>query len=186
MLHYAWPSRSATSSHQPPEPVPARFKRNRTGEPKPFAGFTQRPPCAACEHEAHHPIPAPPRRPDPMPATHRRPCVIDTSMHFCPHDGCDYRGWVGLNNLRANGHPKPNLAIIIVTPVGLDHSAGHFRPSGATATDLKCLNRLVSNHFWPASYLSRVADDVIEAKIWEMKFDNFIRLTASHKQCFFG
>ncbi len=106
MLHYAWPSRSATSSHQPPEPVPARFKRNRTGEPKPFAGFTQRPPCAACEHEAHHPIPAPPRRPDPMPATHRRPCVIDTSMHFCPHDGCDYRGWVGLNNLRANGHPS--------------------------------------------------------------------------------
>jgi transposase-like protein len=27
-------------------------------------------------------------------------------MHFCPHSGCDYRGWLRLNNLRANGHPN--------------------------------------------------------------------------------
>jgi hypothetical protein len=27
-------------------------------------------------------------------------------MHFCPHVGCDYRGWRGLDNLRANGHPS--------------------------------------------------------------------------------
>src|SRR5215470_10909635 len=27
-------------------------------------------------------------------------------MHFCPHAGCDYRGWFGLGNLRANGHPS--------------------------------------------------------------------------------
>jgi hypothetical protein len=27
-------------------------------------------------------------------------------MHFCPHLGCDYRGWLELNNLRANGHPN--------------------------------------------------------------------------------
>jgi transposase-like protein len=27
-------------------------------------------------------------------------------MHFCPHSHCDYRGWLGLNNLRANGHPN--------------------------------------------------------------------------------
>jgi hypothetical protein len=27
-------------------------------------------------------------------------------MHFCPHLGCDYCGWPGLNNLRANGHPS--------------------------------------------------------------------------------
>jgi IS1 family transposase len=27
-------------------------------------------------------------------------------MHFCPHRHCDYRGWLGLNNLRANGHPS--------------------------------------------------------------------------------
>ena len=27
-------------------------------------------------------------------------------MHFCPHRNCAYRGWLGLNNLRANGHPS--------------------------------------------------------------------------------
>jgi len=31
---------------------------------------------------------------------------VDTSRHFCPHTACDYRGWLGLNNLRANGHPN--------------------------------------------------------------------------------
>jgi IS1 family transposase len=31
---------------------------------------------------------------------------VNTSMHFCPHTDCDYRGWLGLNNLRANGHPS--------------------------------------------------------------------------------
>ena len=41
-----------------------------------------------------------------MPPTHRRPCAIDTSMHFCPHAGYDYQGWLGLGNLRANGHPS--------------------------------------------------------------------------------
>jgi IS1 family transposase len=41
-----------------------------------------------------------------MPPTNRRPRVIETSMHFCPHARCDYRGWLGLGNLRANGHPS--------------------------------------------------------------------------------
>jgi IS1 family transposase len=41
-----------------------------------------------------------------MPPTHRRPRIVDTSTHFCPHTGCDYRGWLGLGNLRANGYPS--------------------------------------------------------------------------------
>jgi hypothetical protein len=41
-----------------------------------------------------------------MEPTHRRPRAIDTSRHCCPHAGCDYRGWLGLGNLRANGHPS--------------------------------------------------------------------------------
>jgi hypothetical protein len=40
-----------------------------------------------------------------MPPTNRRPRTVDTSQHFCPHRGCRYRGWLGLGNLRANGHP---------------------------------------------------------------------------------
>ena len=51
-------------------------------------------------------MPPPPMQPDPMPPTHRRPREVDTSRHFCPHVHCDYRGWVGLVNLRANGHPS--------------------------------------------------------------------------------
>jgi hypothetical protein len=27
-------------------------------------------------------------------------------MHFCPHSDGDYRGWLELGNLRANGHPN--------------------------------------------------------------------------------
>jgi hypothetical protein len=27
-------------------------------------------------------------------------------MHFCPHTDCAYRAWLGLKNLRANGHPN--------------------------------------------------------------------------------
>ena len=41
-----------------------------------------------------------------MPPTNRRPRTVDTSRHVCPHTACDYRGWLGLNNLRANGHPS--------------------------------------------------------------------------------
>src|SRR6266516_6658674 len=41
-----------------------------------------------------------------MPPTNRRPRTVDTSAHFCPHTGCDYRGWLGFGNLRANGHPS--------------------------------------------------------------------------------
>src|SRR5262249_46507708 len=26
--------------------------------------------------------------------------------HCCPHTGCAYRGWLGLGNVRANGHPN--------------------------------------------------------------------------------
>jgi IS1 family transposase len=41
-----------------------------------------------------------------MPPTQHRPRTVDTSLHFCPHTAGDYRGWLGLHNLRANGHPK--------------------------------------------------------------------------------
>ena len=87
-------------------PVPAQPKRKRSSEPKPFVGFTHKPPCALCEQATGESAPAPPRRPDPMPPTNRRPRGVDTSMHFCPHTDCDYRGWLELNNLRANGHPS--------------------------------------------------------------------------------
>ena len=103
MLPHLSPSSSAGASKTPPPPI--KPKRRRSREPKPFAGLTQKPHCALCEPQTTENAPAAPRRPDPMPPTHRRPRTVDTSMHFCPHSDCDYRGWLGRNNLRANGHP---------------------------------------------------------------------------------
>ena len=104
MLHLAWPSRGVTPQTKPAKPITPR--RQRATDPKPFAGLTHTPHCALCEQEAAHPKAPPPVRPDPMPPTHRRPRTVDTSRHFCPHTGCRYRGWLGLGNLRANGHPS--------------------------------------------------------------------------------
>src|SRR5262245_61092254 len=91
------------------EPVPLTPKRTRSKEPKPFAGLTQRPPCALREREAAQPQLPPSMLPDPMPPPHRRPRTVYTSRHFCPHTGCAYRGWLGWGNLRANGHPSGGL-----------------------------------------------------------------------------
>jgi len=90
----------------PAPPVPAKPKRKRSPEPKAFEGLTQKPHCVLCEQETGETHPPPPVRPDPMPRTHRRPRTVETSRHFCPHSHCDYRGWLRLNNLRANGHPN--------------------------------------------------------------------------------
>src|SRR5262249_10602114 len=90
----------------PAAPGPLKPKRHRSREPKPFEGLTHKPHCALCERETAHPQVPPPVPPDPMPPTSRRPRTVDTSMHFCPHPECDYRGWLGMNNLRANGHPN--------------------------------------------------------------------------------
>ena len=102
MLHLGWPRRSAT----PAPGTPIKPKRKRSTEPKTFEGLTHKPYCAGCEQDTRETNPAPPVRPDPMPPTNRRPRTVETSMHFCLHTECDYCGWLGLNNLRANGHPS--------------------------------------------------------------------------------
>jgi len=104
MLYYAWLSPCAAS--QPRPATPSKPRRQRSNEPKAFAGLTQKPHCALCEQETAHPQAPLPVRPDPMSPTNRRPRTVDTSRHFCPHAGCRYRGWLGLGNLRANGHPS--------------------------------------------------------------------------------
>src|SRR5262245_59481791 len=103
-LPHLWPSPPGEAPKTPTQPM--RPKHKRSTESKPFAGLTHKPPCAPCEHEIGERAPAPPRRSDPIASTNRRPRTVYTSMHFCPHTDCDYRGWLGLNNLRANGHPS--------------------------------------------------------------------------------
>src|SRR5215470_6773958 len=104
MLHLTWPRRSVTTSTVPATPITP--KRTRSNEPKAFEGLTHQPHCTLCERDTVQPKVPPPARPHPMPPTHRRPREVDTSRHFCPHSECDYRGWLGLGNLRANGHPN--------------------------------------------------------------------------------
>jgi IS1 family transposase len=103
MLHVAESRRGAPIA---PTATPIKPKSKQSNEPKPFHGLTQKPHCALCARDTAHPKAPPPVPPDPMAPTHRRPREVDTSMHFCPHSDCDYRGWLGLGNLRANGHPS--------------------------------------------------------------------------------
>ena len=106
MLHVTWPKRGVTLPPASVQPEPLPPKHTRAYEPTPFEGLTHKPHCALCERDAAHPQAPLPVPPAPMSSTHRRPRQIDTSRHFCPHAGCDYRGWLGLGNLRANGHPS--------------------------------------------------------------------------------
>src|SRR5438128_2958817 len=104
LLHVVWPYDRAPSGPTTPRPAKAPCKRSKA--PTPFSGLLHKPPCAACEQQAVSP-PLPPLAPPvPMSLPTRRPRQVDTSMHFCPQSNCDYRGWVGLGNLRANGHPN--------------------------------------------------------------------------------
>ena len=106
MLYLTRPKHPVTAPDAPADPESLTPKRHRSNEPKPFEGLTHKPHCALCERDTASPKPPPPVPPDPMPPTNRRPRMVDTAMHFCPHSDCDYRGWLGLGNLRANGHPS--------------------------------------------------------------------------------
>ena len=86
---------------------------HRTAIPQVQTQTHQRPHCAAYERDAIHPHAPPPKRPDPMAPTKRRPCAIDTSMHCCSHAGCAYRGWLGLGNLRAKESSQNKFSIFV-------------------------------------------------------------------------
>ncbi len=104
MLHAAWPNACTGGDQRPSKPLPPPRQRSR--DLKPFPGLTRRPPCVACE-QAHAHGPQPPGGPPPrIVPTRGRPRQVDTSSHFCPQPHCAYRGWVGLGNISANGHPN--------------------------------------------------------------------------------
>src|SRR5215831_13991417 len=99
-LIWVWRRRHAATSH-----ATTRATR-RSHAPQPFPGFTYQPSCAACEDEAQEPAKALPSAPPPMVPIRGCPRTVDTQYQFCPTPRCDYYGWVGLGNVRANGHPS--------------------------------------------------------------------------------
>ena len=104
MLHWVWPSDGGATSPTPSQPTPPLRRRSR--EPQPFPGLLHKPSCAVCEQAAQAPEALPPPAPLPIISRRGRPREVDTSQHCCPHPTCASRGWVGLGNLRANGHPS--------------------------------------------------------------------------------
>ena len=104
MLYWLWPSEPAAARPMPPTLMTPPRKRSR--DPKPFPGLTHKPLCTACEHAAQiSTVPSPLAPPPRITPTRGRRRQVDTSQHFCPHAHCAYRGWIGLGNLHANGHP---------------------------------------------------------------------------------
>src|SRR6266571_8394590 len=103
MLHYAWPSGHAADLQRLPQPLPPPRKPPRV--PKPFPGLTHQPHCDACEHATASCPQAPCAPPPPIVSTRGRRRQVHTSHHFCPDPDCRYGGWLGLGNIRANGHP---------------------------------------------------------------------------------
>ena len=106
LLPLPWPQRAVPVPAAPAPPAPLKPQRHRSTAPQPFVGRPHKPPCALCERDNALPQAPPPVPPTPMPSTNRRPRAVDTSRHFCPHSPCDYRGWLGLGYLRANGYPS--------------------------------------------------------------------------------
>src|SRR6266436_8000183 len=104
MLPAAWPRQGTATQPRPVEPILP--PRKRSSDPQPFPGLTRTPPCAACA-QAHEHGPQPPGCPPPrIVPTRGRRRQVDTSRHCCPDPDCLYGGWLGLGNIRANGHPS--------------------------------------------------------------------------------
>jgi transposase-like protein len=103
-LLYEWRTRSRSTACLTPGKA-ARLLPQHSRNPKPFAGLTHNPHCAACEQA---PAPGSPALRVPPPrfsSSQGRPRQVETSAQFCPTPRCASYGWVGRGNLRANGYP---------------------------------------------------------------------------------
>ena len=104
ILLWVWPRCQATTSQADRQSVKRSMRRLQ--DPKPFPGLTTKPFCPACER-APQPVPQRPSCPLPLRNSPRgRRHQVATPQHFCPNPACDYYGWAGRGNLRANGHPS--------------------------------------------------------------------------------
>jgi hypothetical protein len=131
MLYGLWPSEPTAARPQTSKPLMP--PRTRSKEPKPFRGLTHKPHCEACEQgvESRRELPCAP--PPPLVSTRGRQRYVDTSHHCCPDPACRYGGWLGLGNIRSNGHP----------------SGGPWRQLSCSRCQGYCdFNHILSNDSW--------------------------------------
>ena len=85
---------------------PHRVQKVKAKRRLKLPGLIKKPHCESCAQESmlpSSPLPDPP----PLIVYHRgRRRSIDTTLQYCPHQGCRYYGWLGRSNIRANGHPN--------------------------------------------------------------------------------
>jgi hypothetical protein len=95
IIHVWWPDPQRPASQRPIEPAKPRRKRSK--EPKPFTGYILKPLCEACEHGLDSRLTKAPGSPPPlMIFTRGRKRSVDTPSHFCPDpDGSGDGGRVG-------------------------------------------------------------------------------------------
>src|SRR5499433_1278695 len=103
LMHVWGPSSRSPASQRPFKP--AKPRRKRAKDPKPFTGYIYKPLCEACEQGLDARPQAPGAPPPMIICTRGRRRTVDTSGQFCPDHDCSYHGWLGRGNIRANGHP---------------------------------------------------------------------------------
>src|SRR6266542_236470 len=99
-LIWVWLRCHAATSHA----ITRATRRSPAHTPCP--GLTHKPSCATCEDGAQEQAKTLPAAPSPIVTIRGGPRKVDTQHHFCPSPRCDYYGWVGCGNVRANGHPS--------------------------------------------------------------------------------
>lgn len=103
ILHLRWPDPRRPALQTTAKP--AKPRRQRSKEPKPFAGYIDKPLCETCEQGLDTRPKAPGSPPPESIFTRGRKRTVDTTGPFCPAPDCSYRGWLGLGHIRSNGHP---------------------------------------------------------------------------------
>lgn len=89
-----------------PRELARQRRRKALAESRSLPGLARRPVCAECrtETEIKEGPPSPPPR---WPGSKRgRRQTIKPTWQYCDKPQCDYYGWPGLGNLRANGYPN--------------------------------------------------------------------------------
>jgi IS1 family transposase len=99
ILRWVWRQRAATG-HATTQATRRSYANTL------FPGLIHKPSCAICELGAQEQATPPPAAPSPMVTRRGCPRTLDTQHHFCPSPHCDYYGWRGFGNIRANGHPS--------------------------------------------------------------------------------